>query len=41
MNMQAAKRVSHRVVPAWDMNQMHDLAGFADVWSFEKKYAEA
>ncbi len=28
-------------VPAWDMNQMHDLAGFADVWSFEKKYAEA
>lgn len=28
-------------VPAWDMNQMHDLAGFPDVWSFEKKYAEA
>lgn len=27
-------------VPAWDMNQMHDLAGFPDVWSFEKKYAE-
>ena len=28
-------------VPAWDMNQMHDLAGFPDVWSFEKKYAGA
>jgi 2-methylisocitrate lyase-like PEP mutase family enzyme len=28
-------------VPAWDMQQMHDLAGFPDVWSFEKKYAEA
>jgi 2,3-dimethylmalate lyase len=27
-------------VPAWDMNRMHDLAGFADVWAFEKKYAE-
>jgi 2-methylisocitrate lyase-like PEP mutase family enzyme len=27
-------------VPAWDMNQMHDLAGFPDVWSFEKKYSE-
>ena len=27
-------------VPAWDMNRMHDLAGFPDVWAFEKKYAE-
>ena len=27
-------------VPAWDMHRMHDLAGFADVWDFEKKYAE-
>ena len=27
-------------IPAWDMNQMHDLAGFPDVWSFEKKYSE-
>ena len=27
-------------VPAWDMHQMHDLAGFPDVWSFEKKYSE-
>jgi 2-methylisocitrate lyase-like PEP mutase family enzyme len=27
-------------VPAWDMNQMHDLAGFPDVWSFERKYSE-
>ena len=27
-------------VPAWDMNRMHDLAGFPDVWAFEKKYSE-
>jgi 2-methylisocitrate lyase-like PEP mutase family enzyme len=27
-------------VPAWDMRRMHDLAGFPDVWAFEKKYAE-
>ena len=27
-------------VPAWDMHRMHDLAGFPDVWAFEKKYAE-
>jgi 2-methylisocitrate lyase-like PEP mutase family enzyme len=27
-------------VLAWDMNQMHDLAGFPDVWSFERKYSE-
>ena len=27
-------------VPAWDMQQLHDLAGFPDVWAFEKKYAE-
>ncbi len=27
-------------VPVWDMNQMHDLAGFPDVWAFEKKYTE-
>ena len=28
-------------VPAWDMHRMHDLAGFPDVWAFEKKYAES
>lgn len=28
-------------VPAYDMNQMHTLAGFEDVWAFEKKYAES
>ncbi len=27
-------------VPAWDMNRMHELSGFADVWAFEKKYPE-
>ena len=27
-------------VPAWNMNQMHDLAGFPDVWAFEKKFSE-
>ena len=28
-------------VPSYDMNQMHTLAGFEDVWAFEKKYAES
>ena len=28
-------------VPAWNMNQMHDLAGFADVWAFEKRHVES
>jgi 2,3-dimethylmalate lyase len=27
-------------VPAFDMHQMHELVGFADVWAFEKKYVE-
>jgi 2-methylisocitrate lyase-like PEP mutase family enzyme len=27
-------------VPAWDMHRLHDVAGFPDVWAFEKKYAE-
>ena len=27
-------------MPVWDMHKMHDLAGFPDVWAFEKKYAE-
>ena len=27
-------------MPAWDMNQLHDLAGFPDVWAFEKQYTE-
>ena len=27
-------------VPAWDMRRMHDLAGFQDVWDFERKYSE-
>ena len=28
-------------VPAFDMQQLHELGGFADVWAFEKKYVEA
>jgi hypothetical protein len=27
-------------VPAFDMAQLHELVGFADVWAFEKKYVE-
>ena len=27
-------------VPAWDMARMHDIAGFSDVWAFEKKFSE-
>ena len=27
-------------VPAFDMKQLHELVGFADVWAFEKKYVE-
>ena len=27
-------------IPAWDMTRMHELAGFSDVWAFEKKYSE-
>ncbi len=27
-------------VPAYDMRQLHELVGFADVWEFEKKYTE-
>lgn len=27
-------------VPAFDMNQLHELVGFPDVWAFEKKYVE-
>jgi 2-methylisocitrate lyase-like PEP mutase family enzyme len=27
-------------VPAYDMNQLHTLVGFQDVWAFEKRYAE-
>lgn len=28
-------------VPAFDMRQLHELVGFADVWEFEKRYVEA
>jgi 2-methylisocitrate lyase-like PEP mutase family enzyme len=28
-------------VPAYTMDQLHDLMGFADVWSFEKRFARA
>ena len=24
----------------WDINRMDDLADFADLWAFEKKYPE-
>jgi 2-methylisocitrate lyase-like PEP mutase family enzyme len=27
-------------VPAYDMNQMHELVGFQDVWDFEKRHVE-
>jgi len=27
-------------VPAFDMNQLHELVGFADVWDFEKRHVE-
>jgi hypothetical protein len=27
-------------VPAFDMKQLHELVGFADVWEFEKKHVE-
>ena len=27
-------------VPAFDMAQLHELVGFADVWEFERKYVE-
>jgi 2-methylisocitrate lyase-like PEP mutase family enzyme len=27
-------------VPTYDMNQLHTLVGFQDVWAFEKRYAE-
>jgi 2-methylisocitrate lyase-like PEP mutase family enzyme len=26
-------------VPAFDMQRLHELVGFPDVWDFEKKYA--
>ena len=35
-----AGRTQGSPVPVWDMHKMHDLAGFPDVWAFEKKYAE-
>ena len=35
-----AGRTQGSPVPVWDMHKMHDLAGFPDVWEFEKKYAE-
>jgi 2-methylisocitrate lyase-like PEP mutase family enzyme len=28
-------------VPAFDMKQLHELVGFADVWEFEKRYVES
>jgi len=28
-------------VPSYDMNQLHDLMGFPEVWSFEQRYAQA
>lgn len=28
-------------VPAFDMAQLHELVGFADVWEFERKYVES
>ncbi len=28
-------------VPSFSMDRMHDLAGFPDVWAFEKKHAES
>jgi 2-methylisocitrate lyase-like PEP mutase family enzyme len=28
-------------VPAYDMNQLHELVGFPDVWDFERKHVEA
>jgi 2,3-dimethylmalate lyase len=28
-------------VPAYDMQQLHELVGFQDVWDFEKKHAES
>ena len=27
-------------VPAYDMQQLHELVGFPDVWEFEKKHVE-
>ena len=27
-------------VPAFDMNRLHDLVGFPDVWAFEKRFVE-
>ncbi len=27
-------------VPTWEMNRMHDIAGFPDIWAFEKKHVE-
>ncbi len=39
-HLEAHGSTSGSPVPAWDMHQMHDLAGFPDVWSFEKKYSE-
>ena len=27
-------------LPAYDMKQLHELVGFADVWEFERKHVE-
>ncbi len=39
-HLQKNGRTQGSPVPVWDMHQMHDLAGFPDVWAFEKKYTE-